>query len=365
MKIIHLFSVLICFLVLSCNKTEQRKLNYYTAKSEIFSYQGRSLKLADSIAGLVGSASSVEFNAKGDSIIILVETKNTPRNYITISVNDEYKGRYVLQSDSIHKITLKLPNKDFNKIGVYKATEAFNGEILFHGVKAEEITTVEEGKKYLIEFIGDSITCGALSDDSDVPCDEGEYLDKHNAYLAYGPRIARDLNSDFILSSYSGIGIYRNWNDEGKESIMPQVYENLYLNEDTSKPYSFELKPDLVSICLGTNDMSKGDGKKDRLPFNPEKFIANYINFIKKIYSHYPGTKILLLNSPMLDGKENDVLVSCLKKVQEFYKEEDKNISIAMFDQLYINGCSYHPSIENNKEMATYLLPNYKEILEN
>lgn len=365
MKTIYLFLIVICCLYLSCNKAEQKKLNYYSAKSEIFNYQGRSLKLTDSIAGLVGSASSVEFNAKGDSIIILVEAKNPPRNYITISINDEYKGRYVLQSDSIHKITLKLPNKDFNKIGVYKATEAFNGEILFHGVEAEEIAAVNEDKKYLIEFIGDSITCGALSDDSDVPCDKGEYLDKHNAYLAYGPRIARAMNSNYILSCYSGIGMYRNWNDERENPIMPQVYENLYLNEDTLKPYSFELKPDLVSICLGTNDMSEGDGQKERLPFNPEKYVANYINFIKKVYGHYPNTKILLLNSPMVDGKGNDILVDCLEKVQEFYKKENKNISIAKFDQLYVGGCGYHPSVEDNKEMANYLLPYYKEILEN
>ena len=53
---------------------------------------------------------------------------------------------------------------------------------------------------------------------------------------------------------------------------MPQVYENLYLNLDDSKKYDFSIKPDIVNICLGTNDLSYGDGVKPRLLFNREKF---------------------------------------------------------------------------------------------
>jgi hypothetical protein len=67
----------------------------------------------------------------------------------------------------------------------------------------------------------------------------------------------------------SGFGIYRNWNNKNnKEAIIPDVYENLYLDTDTSKPYDFVFKPDIDSICLGTNELSNGDGLKQRLPFN-------------------------------------------------------------------------------------------------
>ncbi len=67
----------------------------------------------------------------------------------------------------------------------------------------------------LIEFIGNSITCGAAADPSEVPCGTGVYHDQHNAYYAYGPRVARALAANYIVRSVSGSGIYRNWNSDG------------------------------------------------------------------------------------------------------------------------------------------------------
>ncbi len=69
------------------------------------------------------------------------------------------------------------------------------------------------------------------------------------------------------------------------------VYENLYLNTDDSKSYSFSVQIDLVSICLGTNDMSDGAAIKEHLPFNSEKYTENYVEFIKVVNNHYPKKK--------------------------------------------------------------------------
>ena len=99
--------------------------------------------------------------------------------------------------------------------------------------------------------------------------------------------------------------MYRNWNDEHlEEGIISDVYEKLYLNEDISKPYDFAFQHDLVNICLGTNDLSIGDGEKERLPFNEEKYISNYISFIKTVYKHAPHSRIVLLNSLWFPEKE-------------------------------------------------------------
>lgn len=84
---------------------------------------------------------------------------------------------------------------------------------------------------------------------------------------------------------------------------MTQIYKNLYLNIASSKKYDFSIKPNIVTICLGTNDLSDGDGIKPRLEFDRQKYLTNYIIFVETIYKHYPNTKILLLNSPMIDGE--------------------------------------------------------------
>lgn len=355
---------LLGLMFVSC-KPEQNTEKKFMPSNAQFEYKGRVATHDNGDRALVGSASSVAFGVKGDSVTVYLKSQFRPRNYVVITIDGEYQERYTIKGDSVNKMVLKLDGKESHYIEIFKATEAASGEVIFKGIEAEALLPIENKASLSIEFIGDSITCGALADNSGIPCNEGEYIDQHNAYLAYGPRAARALNANFMLSSVSGMGMYRNWNDENtEEPIMPQVYENLYLNRDASKPYDFSFQPDLVSICLGTNDMSNGDGVKERLPFNAEKFTDNYISFVKMIYGHYPNTKITLLNSPMIQGENNEVLVNCLEKVQSYFKKNmQKEIAVFQFDTLYVNGCNYHPSVEENEIMAQQLVPFYQEIL--
>lgn len=103
----------------------------------------------------------------------------------------------------------------------------------------------------LIEFIGNSITCSSATDLSLKLCDTGEYFDRQNVYYACEPRVARKLNTNFIQSSVSAIGINRNRNDENiEEPTMIQVYENLDFSLNSNTKYNFSKKPNIVSICL-------------------------------------------------------------------------------------------------------------------
>tara|TARA_R110001583_G_scaffold335_3_gene3031 strand:+ start:4697 stop:5800 length:1104 start_codon:yes stop_codon:yes gene_type:complete len=355
------------FVIFGCVSKSEGKLVFNNAFNLNFNYQGRTALLKDSSAVLIGSASSVEFIVEGDSINLHLQSGNNSHNYIVITINDTYQKRYKIESESITTIPLSFSNNEPHKIGVFKATESASGNVIFYGVDAKEISPIINDKKFLIEFIGDSVTCGAAADTSDVPCSTGEYLDQHNAYLAFGPRIARALNVNFLLSSVSGIGIYRNWNDENNEEpIMPQVYDNLYLNTDDTKKYNFSIKPAVVNICLGTNDLSNGDGVKKRLPFNKEKFVSNYIDFVKTVYSHYPATQIVLLNSPMIIGETNDLLVSCLNEVQNYFAVNSAHeLIIFELNKLYNSGCSSHPNVEEHKEIGDKLIPFYKNLLNN
>jgi lysophospholipase L1-like esterase len=358
--------LIVIVLFYSCKEKTTSNTTFYKSSNSAFNYQGRTEIIKDSCKVLISSAASVEFFAKGNTINLLLQSGNNTHNYAVITLNGKYLNRYKISSDSITKIFLELPIDKTNKIGVFKATEAASGDLFFYGVEAEEINPIINDRKYFIEFIGDSVTCGAAADTSDVPCNAGEYLDQHNAYLAFGPRVARDLNLNFMLSSVSGIGIYRNWNDENiEEPIMPQVYENLYLNLDDSKKYDFSIKPDIVNICLGTNDLSYGDGVKPRLLFNREKFVENYISFVEIVYSYYPNTKIVLMNSPMIGGKTNLLLMDCLKEVQNFYAEKNKSIQLFELDSVYNNGCTTHPNINEHEAIAQKLAPFYENILNN
>ncbi|WP_298121001.1 SGNH/GDSL hydrolase family protein [Flavobacterium sp.] len=333
-----------------------------------FIYQGRVEKTNNNSVILISSASSVSFNFIGDKCDVKLQSIDTweHHNYVSIELDGEYIGRLKIEKGlaKTYPIAITTNNK-VHQLTIYKATEASNGGVLFDGTTAT-VTEINHQTKKKIEFIGNSITCGMGNDTKEIPCGTGEWFDQHNAYWAYGPILSRALNTDFLLSSVSGIGMYRNWNDEHiEEAIMPDVYENLYLNKDNSKPYDFNFQPDLVSICLGTNDLSDGDGVKKRLPFNEEKYVANYINFIKTVYKHSPKTRIVLLNSPMVSGEKNTILVKCLKRVIAAFKKDKKHKKIALFEYAPMEpkGCGYHPDIEDHKLMAQQLESFFKKLL--
>jgi lysophospholipase L1-like esterase len=290
------------------------------------------------------------------------------QNYVSLELDGKYIGRIRIEKGEIKSFPIVvLKKKKTHHLSIYKATEATNGGVLFAGTTAKLIKSPTPKTKKKIELIGDSITCGFGNDASTIPCGSGDWFDQHNAYWAYGPILSRALDMDYVLSSVSGYGMYRNWNDEHLlEPIIPDVYENLYLNTDKSKPYDFAFQPDLVSICLGTNDLSNGDGKKTRLPFNEEKFVSNYIEFIKTVYKHAPNTRIVLLNSPMVSGDRNVTLVNCLKKVIKAFENDKIHKPIALFDfqPMTPKGCNTHPDIADDKIMADQLIPYFKKLLD-
>ncbi|MEC4005464.1 GDSL-type esterase/lipase family protein [Flavobacterium sp. SUN052] len=336
---------------------------------QVYDYSGRLEHKDTNSTLLIGSAASVAFNFSGNKCAISLKSVDSyeHHNFVSLELDGKYIGRLKVEKGATqsYPITISEEKKEHH-LTIFKATEASNGGVLFEGTTAT-LTQIKSIKKKKIEFIGNSITCGMGNDTKEIPCGTGEWYDQHNAYWAYGPILSRSLNADFLLSSVSGIGMYRNWNDEHeKEAIMPDVYENLYLNKDNKTPYDFKFQPDLVSICLGTNDLSDGDGKKPRLPFDQEKYVSNYINFIKMVYNHSPNTRIILLTSPMISGDKNGILVNCLQRVIAAFELDKKHKPITLFQYqpMTPKGCGYHPDIEDHKIMAAQLETTFKKLLD-
>ncbi|MFI1770903.1 GDSL-type esterase/lipase family protein [Thalassobellus citreus] len=358
-KIITLFIVTV---FLNCKTVTPKK---FESNNENFQYSGRHEQLKGE-AALISPGASVAINFSGQTCKIYLKAEKEPYNYVSLELDGSYIGRLKISSEITKEYTVNVTSKEkTHSLKIIKESEASCGAILFQSIKVENVLEKSKKQKYTIEFIGDSITCGAAADSSVFPCNEGGYFDHENAYYSYGACTARALNADFTLSSVSGIGMYRNWNDENiEEPIMPQVYENLYLDTNTSKKNNFTHAPEIITIALGTNDLSTGDGTKPRLPFNKEIYISNYIQFIKTIQNYYSNSRIVLLTSPMVIGENNTLLVSCLEEVQSYFlKNFNKSILLFQFNKQYTNGCSWHPSVEEHKEMAKKLTSFLKNIL--
>ncbi len=286
-------------------------------------------------------------------------------NYLQYELDGVYQKRIRVTGNAKEPIRITAPTSGKHTVWVYKATEAHTGPILISSIAGKKLKALKKPAGSIIEFIGNSITCGAAADPSDVPCGSGVYHDQHNAYLAYGPRLARTLGVNFVLSSVSGIGVYRNWNSNGP--TMPQVYEKVNFQENSLQLWDFnKFKPQVVSIALGTNDFSGGDGKQARLPFDSASYVNSYIKFVQQVKGKYPQAQVALLSSPMLNGKNRQTLQNCLAAVKnkiDVAYPTDKPVALYFFKPMQARGCSGHPNVEDHAILAQELVPFFIKLI--
>ena len=341
---ITLFSLLI----LSLDACRAPRLSQAT--NAAITYHGRTLSNAANEVDLISAASYAElqFSGKSCTFSLMNHAEKNDYNYVAIELDGEYKGRFKVNDTIDAPLTIKVNNRNkWHQLRIFKATEAQNGVVTIKNVSAARIRNVPIVSKKRIEFMGNSITSGMGNDLKEIPCGNGsKWYDQHNAYWSYATRVAEGLNVDFMLSSISGAGIYRNWNSDGP--TVPQQYKNTYLRLDSLQQWDFKsYTPDIVSIALGTNDLSLGDGQKLRLTFDSTAFVNTYIDFIKTVFTNYPNTQIVLLNSPMVDGNKGEILTGCLKIIQAAVisqMPEKKPIKVFEFKAVPATGCTGHPT---------------------
>jgi hypothetical protein len=314
---------------------------------------------------LISSACHVGFSFEGTSFSMQVSIPSgLQHNYLQYELDGEYKKRIRIDPALKEPLVITAPAGK-HTIWIYKATEPY-AAIFIHSVSAQNCKALQRPAAPLIEFIGNSITCGAAADVSEVPCGAGEYHDQHNAYMAYGPRVARALGVNYIMSSVSGIGIYRNWNSDGP--TMPQVYEKTNFQQQGQPSWNFSTyTPQIVSIALGTNDFSDGDGKTPRKPFDSATYVQQYIQFVQLVKAKYPTAQIALLSSAMLHNNKRSLLQNCLSAIKEKVDSlfpAAKPVALHFFQPMQAKGCTGHPSVADHEVLANELIPFYRKLLQ-
>lgn len=265
-------------------------------------------------------------------------------NYIEIAIDNRMPLRMQTTGKANHiKVADHLP-AGIHTVTICKNTETNIGYLEFVGITCQRLLPWVEKTRHKIEFIGNSITCGASSDQSVVPCGKGVWQDQHNAYMAYGPRTARMLNAQWHLSAYSGIGLIHSCCDI--KFTMPEIYNRVNLLQDSIKWNFNKYTPDVVTMCLGQND-----GIQDSATF-----CKAYADFITVVRKHYPKADIVMLTSPMGDDKLNNVLKNYITSVESYlHAKGDKKVSHYFYKGRYVAGCDSHPSLQEHKLIADEL----------
>ncbi|MFI2743327.1 GDSL-type esterase/lipase family protein [Zhouia sp. PK063] len=348
--------------LMACSPKPPKAQLFLPSDAAHFAISGRT-DLKDSTLVLISAASKIAFTPESKDTVIAMFKNDQAQNhsFIALAINKQYQKRIRIDSDTINHIAIPLSKTD-TLVELYKATEASTGNVLFAGVKTKSLATAPKKPSTKIEFVGNSITSGFGNDHKEYPCGSAGWFDAHNAFFSYATLSANELNADFVLSSVSGWGMYRNWDVNGP--TIPDVYDNLYLNTDSTKHYTAaNFKPELVSICLGTNDLSGGDGVHERLPFSKEDFTTAYIKFVAHVIATRNNPKIAILDSPMVSGENKAILDECLTSVANYFKAKGKVIHVFNFDRIPETGCGGHPAIKEDMMMAKQLEPFLQNIL--
>jgi hypothetical protein len=264
-------------------------------------------------------------------------------NYLEIVVDGKANRLQTKAKRDTIKVAENLSDGEHTLV-ICKNTEANIGYLELVGIRCRQLIKPLPKPVRKIEFIGNSITCGAGSDLSVIPCGKGEWQDQHNAYLSYGAVTARTLNAQYHLSAVSGIGLMLSCCK--MNIIMPPVFDKISMRNDTIAWNFNNYQPDVVTVCLGQND-----GIQDSAVF-----CNNYTAFIKQLRVYYPKATIVCLTSPMADAS----LAAFMKKtltaiVNKMNRSGEKKVTSYFFSKQYHNGCDYHPDLAEHKLIADEL----------
>lgn len=340
---IILFSILAFAITLSGKASPIVKL--FTADNQHFVYTGRVDFTDPQKPKFWSPGVYITTRFKGPTCELLIndeEMYGKTHNYIEVVIDGKSSRIQTTGKTNNIQIAKGLSN-GIHTLLICKDTESGMGYLEFVGLRCEKLLMPHQPKR-IIEYIGDSITAGAGVDASEAPCGKGQWYDQHNAYLTYGARTSRALNAKWQLTAVAGIGLVHSCCD--MNILLPQVYDKVYLRNDSLK-YNFkQYQPDVITICLGQND-----GSQDSV-----KFCSEYVRLIDTIRSKYANASIVCLSSPMANQELTAVLQRYLAGiVQTANKQGDSKVSKFFFSRSFNSGCDNHPDANEHAIIAQEL----------
>lgn len=337
-----ILSILGAALFVACS---QPQLQVYPGSDCNIQYVGRSVTTADSLGPrLWAPGSYFAFGCDGRECTLNIIDEQvwggTGFNYLELVVDG--KNTRIRMDTTLNTIVLDslLGDSPSHEILVCKDTESSHGYIQLQSVKTKNLraSRMISMSSPILEFIGNSITCGAEAYCDEVPYGTGQWGDRHRAYLGYGPRVARMMNARWMLTSVSGIGLIHSCCD--MDIVMPQVYDKISLR-DNQFEYDFAEQAKIICICLGQND-----GIQDSTAF-----CSAYVDFISQVRKHNPAARIVLLSSPMADAELRPWQERMLLAIEA----NVNNIEHFFFSRQWKNGGGDHPDCEEHREIAVEL----------
>lgn len=336
---------------------------------------GRTMSAKDSL-WLVHSGTGCEFTLTGTRVTIKLKPDSsfmTRSNQarVAIYVNGERVVDDMLDKMEKEYTVFESETAQECTVRVVKLSEAAYSTF---GIASIDVTCIgnirpTENSDKLIEFIGDSITCGYGVDDLDSSHHFSTTTE--DATKTYAYKTAEKLGTDYSLVSLSGYGIISGYSGDGSkqpEQIIPKFYDKMgnsggtyqgsFVAQETEWDFA-KRQPDVIVINLGTNDNSyvKNDSAKK------DEFITAYADFIKQVREKNPDAAIFCTLGMM--GAE---LYPSIEAAVKNYTAEtnDTNVYTMKFDTQSMSdgiAADWHPSEKTHEKAAEKLSAKIKEVM--
>ena len=285
---------------------------------------------------------------------LALEAGDTGRDYFNVWIDREPSAEpdrvVVIDRDTTMVLFQARERKpSAHRIVIQKRTEGEQGRAVFRAFEAEGQFLQAEGlRERVIEFIGDSYTCGYGSENS-VREDPFRPQDE-NPSKTYADILGRWFGADVIRVAHSGQGIDRNYNDAGRGWHMPQRYLQTF---DLAKEPAWTFagkKPSITVIYLGANDFSTG-----RQP-SFSGFMDGYMRLLQAVKAHY--------------GDRHPILCVAAKHGPDYHDYIRRAVESCGLPDIYYAGlpaqvhnddtdlgASWHPNYTGHLKKAYSLLP--------
>ena len=208
------------------------------------------------------SATGIEFSAYMEGKVQLSvfvsypSTGASSNTYFTVYIDGvRQEKRFNVKKGTVTLTIANFKEGGVHNIRILKQTESANSLSVLKTLSFKGYFEEAPAKKdLLIEFLGDSITCGYGNLCANGTQDPGSALNQ-DATQAFAYLTAEKLGADHSLVSCSGIGVASSYsgNFVMKDFFLAESYF-----KSTTKKYEKTFTPDIVVINLGTNDQGKG-----------------------------------------------------------------------------------------------------------
>ena len=286
--------------------------------NEMLSYSGR-IDFDDRLAPvLVYACSSIGMKFTGTSLkAVIVNHRSCWTNELGYFIDGEQK-RFTLSSDEEKKTYTLAENlpEGTHELLLFKRMDSCH-TFTFYGFEIDDgakVLALPEKPKRKMEFFGDSVSCGEVSEAVEYagkpdPEHDGQYS---NSWYSYAWMTARKLNAQIHDTSQGGISLLDDtgWFAAPHYKGVESCYDKIEYHPDLgpTKQWDFsQYIPNVVVVAIGQNDNHPVDYMaEDYDSEKSENWRKHYQAFIEKLMELYPKAQIILATTILCHDKSWD-----------------------------------------------------------